>query len=179
MTGRREVRWLEEQLPQLVARGVLSEESAAALRAHYAADQTRPSRAGLLTISILGPLFVGVGIVLLVGHNWSELGRAARAGLAFLPLVLASFVSWRVGPRARTVAREAAATFQTLAVAACLSLVTQTYHAWNGTETFVLTWMLLAAPLIYLFRSLVVGAIYLAGIQAWFGASRGNRPACY
>lgn len=165
---RRAIRWLYEQLPGLVAKNVLTEESADALRSHYGPQAVPARRAPLLVVAVIGSLFVGIGIILLVAHNWQLLGRTARAALAFLPLALAIGVSARIGMRrSGQAARESAAMFHTAAVAACLALVSQTYHAWPGLEQFLLPWLLLSAPLIYLLRSVMVAVVYVVGITAW------------
>lgn len=165
---RRAIRWLYEQLPSLVAKNVLTNESADSLRSHFGPQEPPTRRAPLIIVAVVGSLFVGIGIILLVAHNWQSLGRTARAVLAFLPLVLAIAVSVRIGSRRSSqAARESAAMFQTLAVAASLALVSQTYHTWPGLDRFLLPWLLLSAPLIYLFRSVMVAVVYVAGITIW------------
>ena len=37
---------------------------------------------------ILGAVLIGGGIILLLAHNWEQLGRPARVAVAFAPLVL-------------------------------------------------------------------------------------------
>ncbi len=40
----------------------------------------------ILYLGILGSLLVGLGIVLLVAHNWDEMSRQCKLSLLFLPL---------------------------------------------------------------------------------------------
>src|SRR3954452_8554573 len=83
------IRWLLAELPALTAGGVVSSETAEALRQHYASETpTEPRRVGFVLSAILGSLLVGAGIVLLVAHNWDFLTRPIRCAIAFTPLVL-------------------------------------------------------------------------------------------
>src|SRR5881396_3896183 len=83
------IRWLLAELPELVAGGILSAETAEALRQHYTAtDSEEPRRIGFVLSAILGSLLVGAGIILLVAHNWDFLTRPVRCAIAFAPLFL-------------------------------------------------------------------------------------------
>src|SRR3954453_1354294 len=127
---RSETRWLLAELPELVTAGVLTEETAGALRQHYASQPSgEPRRIGFVLSAILGSLLVGAGIVLLVAHNWDFLSRPVRGAIAFAPLVLsqalAAFVLVR---RSESVAwRETAAILNVAAIGTAIALVSQTY----------------------------------------------------
>src|SRR2546423_9772162 len=83
------IRWLLAELPELVTSGVLSEETADALRQHYSSQPPdAPRRIGFILSAILGSLLIGAGVVLLVAHNWDFLSRPVRCAIAFAPLVL-------------------------------------------------------------------------------------------
>src|SRR5919112_153704 len=83
------IRWLRAELPDLVARGVLTAEAADSLRQHYSeTDPGAPRRIGFLLSAILGSLLVGAGIILLVAHNWDFLSRPVRCAIAFAPLAV-------------------------------------------------------------------------------------------
>src|SRR5438105_10589895 len=83
------IRWLLAELPELVANGVLSQETADALRNHYSSLPPGESRRiGFILSAILGSLLIGAGIILLVAHNWDFLSRPIRCAIAFTPLFL-------------------------------------------------------------------------------------------
>src|SRR5207342_2881957 len=96
---RRHIEWINRELPDLVADGVLSPEAAARLRDHYGAASTTPRRPwALVAFGILGAVLIGAGIILLLAHNWDSFSRELRTVLAFMPLVitqaLAGWVLW-------------------------------------------------------------------------------------
>ena len=56
-----------------------------------------------------------------------------------------------------------------LAIGASIALVGQTYHIPGDPGAFLLTWMLLALPLVYLLEASAPAILYLAGLTSWAG----------
>lgn len=174
MSERKHVAWFETQLPMLVSTGVLAPEVAERLRQHYH-TMTPPGRHwGVVLCSLIGTLCIGSGIILVLGHNWDELSRPVRAGIALALLlsaqVLAGWVLWR--RPTSTAWREGAGTCLSLMIGAALALVAQTYHQGGSLATFMLTWVLLGLPVAYLLHATVPALLYLAGTLMWLGHVR-------
>jgi uncharacterized membrane protein len=164
------VRWLYTQLPDLIARGVLSEDSAAALRAHYGTPATRSGVSLLVAVTaVLGALLIGGGIILVLGANWDLFPRVVRTMLAFVPLLLSHALGVFVLTRKSDSMgwREGVALLNSLAIAAAIALVSQIYHAGGDFYQFLLVWMLLTLPAIYLLRSAAATLLYLWLAMAW------------
>ena len=174
--NKKAVIWLYQQLPELVAKGVIPPESADKLKEHYgAATDNAGTRTVLLIFGVIGALLIGLGIVLILAHNWAQLTRLHRlmiaVGLLVTAQIIAGSVLWfRQGS---LVWREAAATLLMLMVGASLTLVGQTYHLVEDTDAFLLTWMLLSLPLLYLMNSAAVAVLYFVGITVWSGGHYG------
>lgn len=173
MSERRHVAWLETQLPLLVSSGVLAPEVAARLQQHYGTVVAQAGRHwGLVLCSLLGALCIGGGVILVLAHNWEELSRPMRAGIALSVLlgtqVLAGWVLWR--RPTSTAWREGAGTGLSLMIGASLALVAQTYHMGGDLGTFMLTWVLLGLPVAYLLQATVPALLYLVGLLAWLGS---------
>jgi Predicted membrane protein (DUF2157) len=171
------IRWLLAELPDLVATGVLSAESAEALRQHYAgATPTEPRRIGFILSAILGSLLVGAGIILLVAHNWDFLSRPVRCGIAFTPLVLSQALAIFVLLRRNQSAawHETAAILNVASIGTAIALVSQTYQIQGDFARFILVWMLLALPIVYLFRTSIGLAAYFIGAAVWVLSIKGN-----
>lgn len=167
-------RWLREQLPALVEQGLLDAGTADRLRRHYE-DEDRGAGAKVVRVLLgtLGAVFVGGGVILLVAHNWDELGRAARTALSIAPLAGAlALVAWVVATGRGEAWREGAAAIWTLAIAATISLVSQTYHLPGDWESFLRGCLLLAFPVAYLLDASTAALLYLLGLLAWVGGAR-------
>jgi uncharacterized membrane protein len=179
-TNRRCVRWLESQLPELVSSGLLTPDAAQAMQRHYQSSETR-SNLGFVLLAAVGSALIGAGIILLVAHNWDDLSRPVRSIIAFLPLILAQllaiFVLWR---RDESQAwRESVAIFDVAAVGTAISLISQTYQIQGSFADFLLVWLLLSIPIVYVFRSTLGAAAYIIGTVVWLlnkGAWSYNRP---
>jgi uncharacterized membrane protein len=171
--NRKSVQWLYEQFPELVTRGILTQESADKLRQYYGEVKRADKRwFTLILCAVLGALLIGLGIILLLAHNWEQLSRLTRAILSFAPLVIGQGLAlWVLWKRPQSSAfKEGTATFLSLMVGASIALISQTYNIPGDTSTFILTWMLLIAPVVYLMQASLPAAIYLIGITAWAGS---------
>ena len=164
------IQGLYDALPQLVAQGVVTSDVAARLRAHYGPiEAARPARLAVIIFGVLGALLIGAGIILVLAHNWEDLSRPARAGLSFLPLLLAQALApWVLVRRPQSLAwREGVSALLFLTIGASISLVAQTYNISGDLPRFILTWTLLGLPLVYLFDAVVPALLALWGITEW------------
>jgi uncharacterized membrane protein len=163
-------RWLNSQLPLWIGSGAISAEQGAAIEGLYGdSGRDDPRRVAFLLLAIIGSALVGSGIILLIAHNWDELSRPVRSVIAFAPLVgaqaLSLFVMLR---RERSGAwREGAAVFNVAAIGATISLVAQTYQIQGDFARFILVWMLLSLPLVYLLETTFGACAYLLGTIVW------------
>ena len=170
-TNRRAVRWLREQLPELVATGVISSENADAIERHYGPVESR-ANFGIVILASVGAALVGAGIILLVAHNWDDLSRAARTVIAFIPLLIAqALVVFTLMRRSESRPwREAVAIFNVAAVATAISLISQTYQIQGSFPDFMRVWLLLSIPIVYLLRTTLGACVYLIGTIVWLFA---------
>ena len=164
------ISWLYKELSKLIKEEVISKETAQEIRNYYGPIKEKDKEQNLLLIfSILGAVLIGSGIILLLAHNWSELTRLSRTGIIFSGLIGAqAFVGWVLINRPYSVSwREGSATFLTFIVGAAIALIGQTYHLPSDLSNFLLTWMLLTVPLVYIVDTTIPAVIYLAGISWW------------
>jgi hypothetical protein len=176
------VRWLYDELPELVAQGIVTSDAATRLREHYGEPKDTRRSVALAICAVFGALLIGLGVILVFAHNWEELSRPMRVVLSLAPLLFCQVLAGWTLLRARDSAAwcEGTATAVTLAVAAAISLVGQTYNLTGDPGTFMLAWMLLTLPLAYLLNASVPAVIYLAGITSWTGYIRyQHEPALY
>ncbi len=85
---------LLDALPQLVSEGLITAEQAERIRARYASDAAQGTGRMLLVFAILGSLLVGLGIMLIVAHNWDDFSRPVRTVLAIAPVLIGQALVW-------------------------------------------------------------------------------------
>ncbi len=182
MANAKHLKWLYEQLPQWVEQGLLTPEQADQLRAHYQGDSLKPDyNLTFLTIGILGALLMGGGIILILAYNWEDISKTVRTVLSFMPVVLGLGIFGHAYlRRSNSIAWvEGGSAFLMLMLAASIALLSQTYHIWGESETFLWNWMLLSLPLLYLMNSSLCAVIYLIGITLLTLQTNGSDSVWY
>jgi len=155
-----------KDLPELIKAGVISKDTAANIETYFKNKNGPTTNKLFVVFGILGAILVGMGIILIIAHNWDELSRSLKTFFAFLPLLIGQFFcGFALLKKPDSAAwRESTSAFLFFAVGASISLVSQIYHIPGNLSTYLLTWMLLCLPIIYAMKSSMVSLIYLAGI---------------
>ncbi|RXR19203.1 DUF2157 domain-containing protein [Flavobacterium amnicola] len=158
-----------KELPELVAKKIISEEVAQNIKNYYQKNPDEHANKLFTIFGIIGALLGGLGVILILAHNWDDFSVFTKTIFSVIPLLLGQLacfftlikkpesVSWR----------ESSATFLLFAIAASISLVAQVYNINGDFPKFLLTWILLSLPLIYIMRSSFVSLLCIAGIT-WY-----------
>ncbi len=166
----RNLKWLYQELPVLVNKEIITQQNAERIKQYYGeTSEAGKKKTFLIVCSVLGALLIGLGVISLIAHNWEYLSRPLRAALSLAPLAIGIVLTgWAlVKEHATQGFREATATFLTLMVGASISLISQTYNISGELQSFILTWMMLSVPLVYLVTVTVPAIIYVIGITSW------------
>ncbi|MDH3710712.1 MAG: DUF2157 domain-containing protein [Cyclobacteriaceae bacterium] len=175
-----------KELEALQKAGVLSAEAAEDIRSYYQKKGSGAPARMLIVFSILGAALVGLGVILIIAHNWDDLSRPIKSLLALVPLLMAqglcAYALWR--KRESRAWREAAGVLLFFAVGASISLISQIYNIPGSLDTFLLTWMALCLPVLYIMDSSMSSLLYLIGIttyaaEAGYWNWRGDDPYLY
>lgn len=160
---------ITQVLSEAVRDGVIDQDQADRLHARLTGHPERGGNRLLLVFAILGSLLVGLGIILIIAHNWDDLSRGTRTAMAFVPVLLGQglvlygmlkkpgITAWREGP----------ALLLACGLMACVALIAQIHHIGGSLEGYLLTCSLLILPLLYLPGSFCVAMGYLALIT-WY-----------
>lgn len=155
-----------KELTELTKEDVITQETAERIRDYYKNKSSSSTNRLFIIFGILGAILVGLGIILVIAHNWDELTRGTKTFFAFLPLLIGQMlcgfalikkpdsISWR----------ESGTAFLFFSVGASISLISQVYNIPGNLGPFLLTWMLLCLPLIYVMKSSITSLLYLIGI---------------
>ena len=160
-----------KDLPELIKAGVITQETAQKIQDYYTNKSGSSANRLFIVFGILGAILIGLGIILIIAHNWDELSRAFKTSVAFLPLimgqVLCGFVLLK--KQHNTAWIESASAFLFFSVGASITLISQIFHIPGNLSAFLLTWMLLCLPLIYVMQTSIVSLLYLIGITYYAG----------
>lgn len=165
--------WLEKELSVLESAGVISAETSGNIRTYYTDHTESGLHWAIIAFAVLGSLLIGAGIILLIAHNWDELGRTTRTILSFVPLIGGILLSTVALVRnGGTALRESAGIFHSISVGASIALIGQTYHIPSDTPVFLLSWSLLILPLSFMLGSTGSFLVYLGLISGWSAAAQ-------
>jgi len=164
---------IQKELPQLVAHNVISAQTAADIERYYANKKVPESNILLSVFGVLGSVLVGLGIILIFAHNWDDFSRTTKTLLAFLPLVVfQGLTAYTLIAKKSNVWKEAAGTLLFFAVGASIALVAQIYNLPGNMGSFLITWVVLCLPLVYILRSNTLAVLHLV-LSTWYGVEVG------
>lgn len=156
-----------KEIPELINEGIISEDVAKKIKEYYKNKDDTSSNRLFVVFGVLGAILVGLGIILIIAHNWDELSRVSKTVLSFIPLIIGQlFAGYSLLKRKNNIAwTESSTAFLFFAVGASISLISQVYNISGSLSSFLLTWMLLCLPLVYVMRSSITSLLYIAGIS--------------
>ncbi len=156
---------LQKEIADLIKAEVITQDTADRILDFYKKKSTSSSGWLFVVFGVLGSILVGLGIILIIAHNWDELSRGMKTIFAFLPLLAGQTLCvYSLRKQDSDAWRESSATFLFFAVGASIALVAQIYNIPGGTGTFLFTWMLLCLPLVYLLNASTTSLLYISGI---------------
>ncbi|HEX5170264.1 MAG TPA: DUF2157 domain-containing protein [Cyclobacteriaceae bacterium] len=175
---------IQKDLSELVTNNVITEQVAHEIKVYFDNKQQPSSNRLLIVFSILGALLTGMGIFLIIAHNWDDLTKFTKIILALLPLFIGQLacgysIFWQ---KDTAWMREAAATFLFFGIAASISIVSQVYNINGSLSGFLLTWSILSFPIIYIMRSSMVSLLFICSVT-WYACETSyfhyNGPAAW
>lgn len=154
------------ELPALLKANVISEETAQKIKEHYTKNGDENQNKLFMIFGILGAILSGLGIILILAHNWDDLSNSVKSIISFLPLLIGQlFCGYSILKKSENpVWRESSAVFLFFGIGASISLIAQVYNIPGDLNSFIVTWMLLGLPLVYLLETSIVSLLYLVGI---------------
>ncbi len=167
---------IKKELAELLEANVITKGTADRISDYYAKNGNDSGNRLIIIFAVLGALLVGLGIILIVAHNWDELGKGMKTAFAFLPLLLGQGAcAYALLKQERSSAwSEGGSTFLFVAIGACLSLISQIYNIEGELSGFLWTWLFLGLPIIYVMRSSTASILYIIGIT-YFVLVSGSR----
>jgi uncharacterized membrane protein len=154
-----------KELTELVENGIITDEVAEHVREYYQNRGSIHNNRLFIAFGILGAILSGLGVILIFAHNWDDFPRSLKTFLAFLPLLASQWLCLYVILRKNddVTWKESGAALVFFSVGAAIALISQIYHIPGNLSTYLLTWMILCIPVIYVMRSSITSLLCLAG----------------
>lgn len=143
---------IEKDLNELQEKGIISAEIGNDIQAYYKSKSKKNPNIVFILFSIIGAVLIGLGVILLVAHNWDNMPQWLQTFIAFSIVIIGQVLSI-YGFVKKTVWREAAIAFLAIAIGACIGLIGQIYNVLGDENQFYFTWTMLILPMVFLLRS--------------------------
>jgi len=156
---------LNKELPKLVKEGVISQEVSDSIFNYYQKEKTPDQSRLMLVFGVIGAILVGLGIILIIAHNWNDFLRPLKTGFALLPLIIGQLAcGYTILRKKESPAwREASTSFLFFAIGSCISLISQIYNIPGEMGSFLFLWMILFLPIPFVMKSSVGSLLFLIG----------------
>ena len=179
------VEWLLKELPVLIEKNVISDETAEKISQYYeeqkklAEDERKLQQARLkqeeklrlakrlpVILTVLASLLIAGGIISLIAYNWAAISRLAKSITAVSMLMITQGIAVFLKFRRKNLslrAREGFSLFWALLFGGIVAFVSQIYKFPSDTASFLFVWALSSVLITYVFKSSAV--FILAQIQ--------------
>lgn len=160
---------MEINLQELIEAKILTPETAGQVNSFYENRKGKQGNKLVIVFGILGALLVGSGIILIIAHNWDDLGKVGQLSVGLLPLLIAQLLAVYAFLKKRDskVWIEVSSLLVFFAIATGISVVGQVYNLHSNFGRFLLTWIILSLPLLYTHRSALV-SLLVWGLATWY-----------
>lgn len=151
-----------KELLELVENEVISKDVASKIEQYYKSKTSdNPNR--LFTVfGVLGSILVGLGITLILAHNWDNFSKTIKTLFAFAPLVIGQIlVGFSILKKKSQTWKEASGTFLFFAVGTSIGMVSQIYNIPGNFTNYMLIWILLCVPLLYILKSNALALLHI------------------
>lgn len=155
-----------KDIEELLKAEVITKEVATKIQQYYKNKNKTSTTNIFVVFGILGAILIGLGIILIIAHNWDNFSKTIKTSFSFILLLIAQILCFFAITKKQnsTVWKESTATFLFFVVGASISLISQIYNIPGDFNSFLLTWLLLCFPLIYIMKSSAVSLLYIIGI---------------
>ena len=165
--------WLEQETRLWTREGLIDESQRGRLLSRYATEPEAGPGKMAFALRALGVIVLFAALLLVVSHNWQDLGRGGRMGMITGLLVglqaLAYVLHIRRSQSGSALGHLAAG----LGFGAAIAMTGQVYHLDAHAPNAVLAWCLLTLPFVLVLDRTILHATHLALAVIWLGMKAG------
>jgi len=164
---------INNTISELIEQNIISQEVAHRITEYYQTKATSKSKPLFTIFGIFGGALVGLGLILILAHNWDAFSRSIKTLFAFFPLLSGQIISgYAILKKKSSAWKESSGTFLFFAIGAAIALVSQIYNIPSDLSGFLCIWIVLGLPLIYVLNSKAV-AMLVIGFATYYACELG------
>ena len=158
-----------KDLKELVEQDLITGQQAHDITRYYEIKKSsQPNRLSLI-LGVLGAVFIGLAVILVLAHNWDQFSNNIRVFIAFIPLVLAQIFTGYLlmNDTDQRNLKEVAGIILFFSLAATVFITSQIYHVSDPEGNFYVLWMALSVPIVYILNASVLSMLCIFCITSY------------
>ncbi len=156
----------KQEIDELLEAGIIDSQKAKEIEAFFKDKKDEEPNRIFLLFGLLGALLVGLGLIAIVASNWDEFSKVTKSTFAFIPLLIAhSLCIYTLLKKfdSRTW-KESCSSLLIFALGAGIILLSEIYQLKVNAEYYMLAWIVLSIPIVYIFESSMASLLCYIGI---------------
>jgi uncharacterized membrane protein len=157
------------ELDELVANNVIEQDVADKIRSYYNRPSAGSNNKLVIAFGIIGALLVGMGVVLIIAHNWDDFSNNIKLAFGLGPMLICQVIAGILVFKQSTSKpwTESVSVILVFATGTAISVVSQVYNVEGSLSEFLITWAILTLPVMYALRSWMASLLFWAMIT-WY-----------
>jgi len=158
-----------KDLTELVQQNLISKLQADEIARYYENKRAaQPNRLSMI-LATLGAVFIGLAVILILGHNWDEFSIKTRVAMAVFPLLAAQIlvIYTLIKKSDNTIWKETAGIVLFFAFAATVFIISQIYNISDPEWNFYVLWVVLCIPVVYILDASVLSLLCIGLITMY------------
>ena len=160
----------EQQVSSWIERQIISSEQASKILEEIASKRKRKnSHISVITLAIVGALFIGIGVMLFISAKWHTMAKLTKIFLAMGSTFGSFFTGYFLKYKKENFPNVGGAFIflSALLFGATLFLIVNIYYTQEHFHWIVLLWMVGIFPIIYVMNSPITGALLTGLFFIW------------
>ena len=162
-----------KQIKKWLAEGKISEEQASIMIADNSAAQKEKSGNRFLSvISVLGSIFLGIGIIWIIASNWDGISDILKLIILIGSTVSLIYIGYKIGFKKKNFPKTGHSLILLGAIlfGASIVLINQIYNIEANGSFLIFLWLIGILPLVYIFQSSLITFLSCIVFCLWFNA---------
>jgi len=166
---------LQQEIETWLREGLISQEQKTKILSRYKLISEVEKKAGpgklITTITILGSILIGIGVILFIAANWSEIPRWGKLFIIFSSMLISYGLGFYLRYEKANYPKVGASLIflGSLLFGAGIFLIAQIYHIQAHYPNGPLLWGLGVLPLAYLLRLKTILSLAVIDLLIWLG----------
>ena len=160
--NKKEYKFLENKLLELVNNDIISDEQYANAKQYYY-NNKKENKSIVTIFGAIGVFLMALSIITLFAINWENISKEIKVMISFVPLVITSVMLYIYMTKKNKKMQLYTSIFSPIAIIATNSLIAQVFHIQTEIYELIFTSLIMFLPIVFILRNYISIIVYGAG----------------